>query len=544
MADGNFDHAMSDQEQQIARSSLLLQILPEFEKIEGWLKLEACELLFAAAASVRSGCIVELGSFRGRSTVALCAGSTAGSRIPVYAIEPHEHFVGYKGGVFGPSDRRAFFKTMLTTRFASLVRLINTTSQVVAPGWDKPVSLLFVDGDHRYESVLADFAAWRPHLVHGAIVIFNDATGAGTGIVMRDMEREGVLTPVQTVDRLAMFYYNAAEGALSADEFDEAEHEPVDPPWPDAMEGRRRYPVMSVSTYYSARGNYLYRAIPKCACTTVKTALIELEGLPLDPNVTRRHNKKFNKFPGTESLSDQEEADLFAGRTDTFKFTIVRDPYSRLASAYSDKIGAHYSGRRGPFWVDQITESAARQGVKLSEKITFDEFVRVVAGQPQGEMDVHWRQQYHVARFDLIKFDYVGRTETVALDFAYILEKIKAPAGIMHRAIEPHNVTGSGLSMWTTVSAESRRAFLKTFAIDFDTLRYPKRFESVVFLPVNVDRPKPKAFALPKREAGALRRRKLGLGRRGVVAAVPESPPEKVEVEEDVIMDDDNAGGE
>ena len=210
----------------------------------------------------------------------------------------------------------------------------------------------------------------------------------------------------------------------------------------------------------------------------------------------------------------------------------------------TDKIGAHYSGRRGPLWVDQITESAARQGVKLSEKITFDEFVRVVAGQPQGEMDVHWRQQYHVARFDLIKFDYVGRTETVALDFAYILEKIKAPAGIMHRAIEPHNVTGSGLSMWTTVTAESRRAFLKTFAIDFDTLRYPKRFESVVFLPVNVDRPKPKAFALPKREAGALRRRKLGLGRRGVVAAVPESPPEKVEVEEDVIMDDDNAGGE
>ena len=52
------------------------------------------------------------------------------------------------------------------------------------------------------------------------------------------------------------------------------------------------------------------------------------------------------------------------------------------------------------------------------------------------------------------------------------------------------------------------------------------------------------AHALPKREAGALRRRKLGLGRRGVVAAVPESPPEKVEVEEDVIMDDDNAGGE
>jgi len=548
MADGNFDNARTGAEPATGRPSLLLQIVPDFEKIEGWLKLEDSELLFAAAAAVRSGCIVELGSFRGRSTVALCAGSVAGSKVPVYAIEPHEHFVGVKGGVFGPSDRRAFFKTMLTTRFAALVRLINTTSQVVAPGWDKPVSLLFVDGDHRYESVVSDFAAWRPHLVHGAIVIFNDATGAGTGLVMRDLEKEGVLTPVQTVGRLAMFYFNAPPGALDPDEFEETDFAPVDPPWPEPEAGRRRIPVLSFSTYYSARGNYLYRAIPKCACTTVKNALIELEGLPLDPNPTRRHNKKYNRFPGTEALSDEEEADLFAGRTSAFKFTIVRDPYSRLTSAYADKIAGHYNGRRGALWVDQIKTSAAAQGVALSEKISFEEFVRVVAGQSREEMDVHWRQQYHVARFDLIKFDYVGRTESVLLDFAYILERIKAPPEIMHRAIEPHNVTGSGLSLWSTVSAETRRAFVKSFEIDFDTLRYPKRFESVLFLPVNVDRPKPAAFALPRDGGGAARRRKLGLRRHGVVAAVPETlpeaAPEPVEVEEDVIMDDDKTGGE
>ena len=52
MADGNFDNAMTEQEQASPRGSLLLQIVPEFEKIEGWLKLEDSELLFAAAASV------------------------------------------------------------------------------------------------------------------------------------------------------------------------------------------------------------------------------------------------------------------------------------------------------------------------------------------------------------------------------------------------------------------------------------------------------------------------------------------------------------
>ena len=542
MADGNFDNAMTEQEQASPRGSLLLQIVPEFEKIEGWLKLEDSELLFAAAASVRSGCIVELGSFRGRSTVALCAGSAARAKVPVYAIEPHEHFVGVKGSVFGPSDRRAFFKTMLTTRFAAIVRLINTTSQVVTPGWDKPVSLLFVDGDHRYDSVLSDFCAWRPHLVDGAIVIFNDATGAGTGLVMRELEKEGALTPVQNVGRLAMFYFNAVQSGLDPDEFEEAEFEPVDPPWPDPLEKHaRRNLTVSASTYYSARGKYLYRAIPKCACTIVKNALIELEGLPMDPNPTRRHSKRFNFFPGTETLSAEEEEALFAGRTPDFKFTMVRDPYTRLASAYTDKIAGHYTGRRGTLWVDQIKQSAASQGVALSEKITFEEFVRVVAGQSRHEMDVHWRQQYHIARFDLIKFDFVGRTESATLDFTYILERLKAPAEIMRRAIEPQNVTGSGLAMWSTVGAEARRAFLKTFQIDFDTLRYPVRHECVLFLPVNQDRPKPGPLALPK---GEKRRKRPGFRRRGVVAAVPEPEAAAPEPVEDVIMDDDTARNE
>jgi hypothetical protein len=258
--------------------------------------------------------------------------------------------------------------------------------------------------------------------------------------------------------------------------------------------------VLSQSTYYSARGNYLYRAIPKCACSTVKNALIELEGLELDANPTRRHDKSYNKFPGTETLTPQEERDLFAGNTDTFKFVIVRDPYSRLVSAYADKILEGYA-RRGDLWIEKIKKTAAKHKVKLSEKITFEEFVRVVSLQSEAEMDVHWRQQYHVARFDLIKFDFVGRTELISTDFAYILERIKAPAELMHKAIQPHNVTGASMTMWSTVSGEVRRAFLQTFAIDFDTLRYPMRHSSVLFSPVNVDRPKIAPFPIPEGKA-------------------------------------------
>jgi predicted O-methyltransferase YrrM len=503
MAEGNFgdlDLVQVEQERKAAPARTLLQIVPDFEKIEGWLTIEDSMFLFAAAASIRSGCIVEVGSFRGRSTVALCAGSIAGDKIPVYAIEPHEHFIGMKGGVFGPSDRRAFFKTMLTTRLASVVRLINATSRVVTPGWDKPVSLLFIDGDHRYEAVLTDFFAWRQHLVDQALVIFNDLSGSGTALVVKDLMKDGVLSLVQKVGRLGMFSFHAVSGEVDPELIEQTGLEPVYPAVAELVAGAPSSAILSKSTYYSRKFDYLYRAIAKCGCSTVKTALIELEGLPLDTNPTKRHSKELNKFPGTDALTAQQEADLFTGKTGTFKFVIVRDPYSRLASAYADKITAGYE-RRGDFWIDQIKTSAAAQGIHLSDKITFDEFVRVVSGQSVQEMDIHWRPQYDVARFDLIKFDFVGRTELISTDFAYILERIGAPAAIMHKAIQPHNATGSSLAMWSMVSAETRTLFLRTFAADFDTLCYPRRFSSVLFSPVNVDRPKPFVFTKTDRKA-------------------------------------------
>ena len=93
-----------------------------------------------------AGAIVEVGSYHGRSTVALSCGAEAGAKLPVYAIEPHEHFIGELGGNFGPPDRAAFFETMLRTSCFENVRLVNLSSEIVSPGWQLPVSALWIDG--------------------------------------------------------------------------------------------------------------------------------------------------------------------------------------------------------------------------------------------------------------------------------------------------------------------------------------------------------------------------------------------------------------
>jgi predicted O-methyltransferase YrrM len=125
-------------------------------------------LLTRLASDVDEGCIVEIGSYRGMSTIALARGA----RVPVYAIEPHEHFVGVLGATFGPEDRRAFFENLLAAGVVEQVRLVNLSSEIVAPGWKLPVGLLWIDGDHRYDAVRRDFECWEPHL--GGLVAFHD----------------------------------------------------------------------------------------------------------------------------------------------------------------------------------------------------------------------------------------------------------------------------------------------------------------------------------------------------------------------------------
>lgn len=109
------------------------------------------------------------------------AGSQTGNNAPVFAIEPHEEFRGVLGGTFGPQDRAAFFRNMLRRRAWETVRLVNLPSAVAVQGWVLPVSLLWIDGDHRYEGVRNDFQAWLSHVKPNGIIALHDTIPADGG---------------------------------------------------------------------------------------------------------------------------------------------------------------------------------------------------------------------------------------------------------------------------------------------------------------------------------------------------------------------------
>jgi MMP 1-O-methyltransferase len=142
------------------------RVKPLIADVSGWLTDEEGEALYELARSCTGrGVIVEIGSWKGKSTICLGLGSRVGSGVRIYAVDPH---ADYRFGDFKANVERA--------AIADLVTPIASLSQPAADGFDEPIELLFVDGSHEYELVLEDFEKWVPKVVDGGWVAFHDTT--------------------------------------------------------------------------------------------------------------------------------------------------------------------------------------------------------------------------------------------------------------------------------------------------------------------------------------------------------------------------------
>jgi predicted O-methyltransferase YrrM len=174
---------------------------------EGSVDPEEVEFLRGHARAVRRGCIVEVGSWRGKSAIALATGAREvpeANRPLVYCIDPHRPFVGVYGGKFGPHDRAEFYQAMLRSGCADAVALVNLPSVDAARAFHEEVGLLFIDGDHSEAGVQADVDAWFPRLLPGATVLFDDAKDPEVGPykVIERLTRDGQVTVTGSVGKI------------------------------------------------------------------------------------------------------------------------------------------------------------------------------------------------------------------------------------------------------------------------------------------------------------------------------------------------------
>ncbi|MGI0134366.1 MAG: class I SAM-dependent methyltransferase [Candidatus Micrarchaeaceae archaeon] len=147
--------------------------------VDGWLADDEGELLFNLAKSCKGkGAIVEIGSWKGKSTIWLGKGSIAGNNVKVWAIDPHtgshEHHQIF-GKVWTFDD---FKKNIKRAGLEGIIVPVVASSEQAASSFHEPVELIFIDGAHDYESVKADFELWFPKVIEGGTMVFHDTTYA------------------------------------------------------------------------------------------------------------------------------------------------------------------------------------------------------------------------------------------------------------------------------------------------------------------------------------------------------------------------------
>lgn len=143
--------------------------------IEGWLAdAQGCALFRAAAATSGKGAIVEIGSWKGRSTAWLAAGARLAGAC-VYAVDPH---VGSREDP-AAATLGEFRRNLERAGLAGVVEPMVMTSGQAARELEGPVELLFIDGDHSFEGASLDAEIWLPRLVEGGTVMFHDVATSG-----------------------------------------------------------------------------------------------------------------------------------------------------------------------------------------------------------------------------------------------------------------------------------------------------------------------------------------------------------------------------
>jgi predicted O-methyltransferase YrrM len=155
----------------------------KFKDIEGYLSwLEGYTLMTLASNGAGMGEILEIGSYMGKSTCWLATGAKISQREIITAID---HFIGSGEHQEGAEHETRVLKDDKTTfnkfkenldamQVSDYVNPIVAGSEEAVKGWNKVIRLLFIDGDHSYESVKRDFELWSPFVCRGGYVCFHD----------------------------------------------------------------------------------------------------------------------------------------------------------------------------------------------------------------------------------------------------------------------------------------------------------------------------------------------------------------------------------
>jgi hypothetical protein len=158
----------------------------KIDKVKGFLDgREADSLYKLALEASKNGPCLEIGSYCGKSSVYLGMACKENSSV-LFSIDHHGGSEEQQPGeaYFDPDllDKemgkidtlKHFRKTIVDFDLEDVVIPVIGRSAIIGSVWKTPLSLIFIDGGHAYETVLGDYDIWGKNLITGGYLLFHD----------------------------------------------------------------------------------------------------------------------------------------------------------------------------------------------------------------------------------------------------------------------------------------------------------------------------------------------------------------------------------
>lgn len=172
--------------------------------------------------------------------------------------------------------------------------------------------------------------------------------------------------------------------------------------------------TLEEGSFVSLDRKYLYVENPKAASTKIKKMIFDLEQFPISSRpkkfsrVSRRemyiHHRDAAKMPSLHSLITAD--DSFQFPSDFFIFTAVRNPFSRILSAWINKL---MIPEPGYFDLHQLL---MKYETDAGGRPTFKAFCRYLLEQGRESLkqsNKHWRLQKYVVYPHIIKYSHIAK---------------------------------------------------------------------------------------------------------------------------------------
>jgi hypothetical protein len=226
-----------------------------------------------------------------------------------------------------------------------------------------------------------------------------------------------------------------------------------------------RYPRGRVDylTHISRRHGCVFVEVPKAGCSVVKRVLqySETGGEAFDPDASV-HDRSLSPL-AQPVKGGFDLAEIFGSPSPYFRFSFVRNPYTRALSCYLEKIA-------GEQWLRD--KRLPELGFAPDEDVSFVDFLRRVAEQEPAAMDIHWAPQHALLSMGRVEYGFLGRFENFQKDLQRVIDHLglDVPSDLL--TTRTTHVTGAGGRLHDYYDDESRRLVQQIYRKDFERLGY------------------------------------------------------------------------